>query len=103
MAAGSSAFAPRGSTSSSSTTSPPAGRTRRGASGSPVAARSSPTKLRSRSTGASPFPAAGGCRAQSRGAGPPVLGDLAPPVELLHVRVEPSGEDLLLEAYLREP
>ena len=37
------------------------------------------------------------------GAGPPVLGDLATPVELLHVRVEPSGEDLLLEAYLREP
>src|SRR5436190_8332044 len=37
------------------------------------------------------------------GAGPLVLGDLAAPVELLHVRVEPSGEDLLLEAYLREP
>ena len=37
------------------------------------------------------------------GAGPPVLSDLATPVELLHVRVEPSGEDLLLEAYLREP
>ena len=32
-----------------------------------------------------------------------VLGDLAAPVELLHVRVESSGEDLLLEAYLREP
>jgi diaminohydroxyphosphoribosylaminopyrimidine deaminase / 5-amino-6-(5-phosphoribosylamino)uracil reductase len=37
------------------------------------------------------------------GAGPPVLGDLAAPVELLHLRAEPSGEDLLLEAYLREP
>ena len=37
------------------------------------------------------------------GAGPPVLSDLATPVELLHVHVEPSGEDLLLEAYLREP
>ena len=37
------------------------------------------------------------------GAGPPVLGDLAAPVELLHLRAEPSGEDVLLEAYLREP
>jgi diaminohydroxyphosphoribosylaminopyrimidine deaminase/5-amino-6-(5-phosphoribosylamino)uracil reductase len=37
------------------------------------------------------------------GAGPSVLGDLAAPVELLHVRAQPSGEDLLLEAYLREP
>jgi diaminohydroxyphosphoribosylaminopyrimidine deaminase/5-amino-6-(5-phosphoribosylamino)uracil reductase len=37
------------------------------------------------------------------GAGPPVLGDLAAPLELLHLRAEPSGEDLLLEAYLREP
>jgi len=51
------------------TTLPPAGRTRRGASGSPAAARSSPTRLRSRSTGASPFPVAGGFRAKSRGAG----------------------------------
>jgi diaminohydroxyphosphoribosylaminopyrimidine deaminase / 5-amino-6-(5-phosphoribosylamino)uracil reductase len=37
------------------------------------------------------------------GQGPPVLGDLAAPLELLHFRAEPSGEDLLLEAYLREP
>jgi diaminohydroxyphosphoribosylaminopyrimidine deaminase/5-amino-6-(5-phosphoribosylamino)uracil reductase len=37
------------------------------------------------------------------GAGPLALGDLPAPVELLHVRAEPSGEDLLLEAYLREP
>ena len=31
------------------------------------------------------------------------LGDLAAPHELLHLRSEPSGEDVLLEAYLREP
>ena len=37
------------------------------------------------------------------GAGPPMLGDLATPHELLHRRAEPSGDDLLLEAYLREP
>ena len=37
------------------------------------------------------------------GAGPRLLGDLATPHELLHLRAEPSGEDLLLEAYLREP
>jgi diaminohydroxyphosphoribosylaminopyrimidine deaminase/5-amino-6-(5-phosphoribosylamino)uracil reductase len=37
------------------------------------------------------------------GSGPRALGDLAEPLELLHVRTEPSGEDLLLEAYLREP
>jgi diaminohydroxyphosphoribosylaminopyrimidine deaminase / 5-amino-6-(5-phosphoribosylamino)uracil reductase len=37
------------------------------------------------------------------GAGPHVLGELAGPLELLHVRAEPSGEDILLEAYLREP
>jgi diaminohydroxyphosphoribosylaminopyrimidine deaminase / 5-amino-6-(5-phosphoribosylamino)uracil reductase len=37
------------------------------------------------------------------GEGPPVLGDLPAPLELFHVRAEPSGEDLLLEAYLREP
>ena len=37
------------------------------------------------------------------GEGPRVLGDLATPLELLHLRAEPSGEDVLLEAYLREP
>ena len=37
------------------------------------------------------------------GAGPPVLGDLAAPVELLHCHAEPVGKDLLVEAYLREP
>jgi diaminohydroxyphosphoribosylaminopyrimidine deaminase/5-amino-6-(5-phosphoribosylamino)uracil reductase len=37
------------------------------------------------------------------GDGPRVLGGLAAPQELLHLRVEPSGEDVLLEAYLREP
>jgi diaminohydroxyphosphoribosylaminopyrimidine deaminase/5-amino-6-(5-phosphoribosylamino)uracil reductase len=37
------------------------------------------------------------------GDGPRVLGDLAAPRELLHLRAEPSGEDVLLEAYLREP
>ena len=37
------------------------------------------------------------------GSGPHVIGDLAAPLELLHLRTEPSGEDLLLEAYLREP
>ena len=37
------------------------------------------------------------------GDGPPVLGDLETPLELLHLRTEPSGEDVLLEAYLREP
>jgi diaminohydroxyphosphoribosylaminopyrimidine deaminase / 5-amino-6-(5-phosphoribosylamino)uracil reductase len=37
------------------------------------------------------------------GNGPHVLGDLDPPLELLHVRSEPSGDDVLLEAYLREP
>jgi diaminohydroxyphosphoribosylaminopyrimidine deaminase / 5-amino-6-(5-phosphoribosylamino)uracil reductase len=37
------------------------------------------------------------------GEGPRALGDLAEPLELLHVRAEPSGEDLLLEAYLHEP
>lgn len=31
------------------------------------------------------------------------LGDLPVPLELLHQRAEPSGEDVLLEAYLREP
>ena len=37
------------------------------------------------------------------GGGPRVLGDLEAPLELLHLRTEPSGEDVLLEAYLREP
>lgn len=37
------------------------------------------------------------------GEGPHVLGDLAEPLELLHLHTEPSGEDILLEAYLREP
>jgi diaminohydroxyphosphoribosylaminopyrimidine deaminase/5-amino-6-(5-phosphoribosylamino)uracil reductase len=37
------------------------------------------------------------------GDGPRVLGDLEAPLELLHLRTEPSGEDMLLEAYLREP
>jgi diaminohydroxyphosphoribosylaminopyrimidine deaminase/5-amino-6-(5-phosphoribosylamino)uracil reductase len=37
------------------------------------------------------------------GEGPRVLGDLAAQHELLHLCVEPSGEDVLLEAYLREP
>ena len=37
------------------------------------------------------------------GDGPHVLGELAEPLELLHLRAEPSGEDVLLEAYLREP
>jgi len=37
------------------------------------------------------------------GAGSHVLGELASPLELLHLRAEPSGEDVLLEAYLREP
>jgi diaminohydroxyphosphoribosylaminopyrimidine deaminase / 5-amino-6-(5-phosphoribosylamino)uracil reductase len=37
------------------------------------------------------------------GEGPHVLGELAAPLELLHLRSEPSGEDILLEAYVREP
>ena len=37
------------------------------------------------------------------GEGPCVLGDLAQPLELLHLHAEPSGEDVLVEAYLREP
>ena len=37
------------------------------------------------------------------GNGPRVLGDLETPLELLHLRAEPSGEDVLLEAYLHEP
>jgi len=37
------------------------------------------------------------------GEGPHVLGALPAPLELLHLRVEPSGDDVLVEAYLREP
>jgi diaminohydroxyphosphoribosylaminopyrimidine deaminase / 5-amino-6-(5-phosphoribosylamino)uracil reductase len=37
------------------------------------------------------------------GEGPHVLGDLAPPLDLLHLRAEHVGEDVLLEAYLHEP
>jgi diaminohydroxyphosphoribosylaminopyrimidine deaminase/5-amino-6-(5-phosphoribosylamino)uracil reductase len=37
------------------------------------------------------------------GEGPRVLGDLAAPLELFHLRAEPSGDDVLLEAYLHEP
>jgi diaminohydroxyphosphoribosylaminopyrimidine deaminase / 5-amino-6-(5-phosphoribosylamino)uracil reductase len=37
------------------------------------------------------------------GTGPHVLGELEGPLELRHLRAEPSGEDVLLEAYLREP
>ena len=37
------------------------------------------------------------------GEGPRYLGDFSPPLELLHLRSEPSGEDVLVEAYLREP
>jgi diaminohydroxyphosphoribosylaminopyrimidine deaminase/5-amino-6-(5-phosphoribosylamino)uracil reductase len=37
------------------------------------------------------------------GDGPHVLGALPAPLELLHLRAEQSGEDVLVEAYLREP
>ena len=37
------------------------------------------------------------------GAGPCFLGDLAEPRELLHATTRAVGEDLLVEAYLREP
>jgi diaminohydroxyphosphoribosylaminopyrimidine deaminase / 5-amino-6-(5-phosphoribosylamino)uracil reductase len=37
------------------------------------------------------------------GDGPHVLGELDAPSELLHLRTEPVGEDVLLEAYLHEP
>jgi diaminohydroxyphosphoribosylaminopyrimidine deaminase/5-amino-6-(5-phosphoribosylamino)uracil reductase len=37
------------------------------------------------------------------GEGPHVLGELAEPLVLLHLEAERSGEDVLLEAYLREP
>ena len=37
------------------------------------------------------------------GRGPRVLGDLSRPLELRHIRSEPCGEDVLVEAYLHEP
>jgi diaminohydroxyphosphoribosylaminopyrimidine deaminase/5-amino-6-(5-phosphoribosylamino)uracil reductase len=37
------------------------------------------------------------------GAGPHAFGELVPPFDLLRLRAEPSGEDVLLEAYLHEP
>jgi diaminohydroxyphosphoribosylaminopyrimidine deaminase/5-amino-6-(5-phosphoribosylamino)uracil reductase len=37
------------------------------------------------------------------GAGPHFLGEVASPLELLHLGATASGEDVLLEAYLREP
>ena len=37
------------------------------------------------------------------GEGPHAFGRLAGPLDLLHLRTESSGEDVLLEAYLREP
>jgi diaminohydroxyphosphoribosylaminopyrimidine deaminase/5-amino-6-(5-phosphoribosylamino)uracil reductase len=37
------------------------------------------------------------------GEGPHAFGELEAPLELLHLRTEPSGEDVLVEAYLHEP
>jgi diaminohydroxyphosphoribosylaminopyrimidine deaminase / 5-amino-6-(5-phosphoribosylamino)uracil reductase len=37
------------------------------------------------------------------GEGPHVIRELTRPLELLHLRAEPCGEDVLVEAYLREP
>ncbi len=37
------------------------------------------------------------------GAGPHAFGELDGPLELVHLHAEPSGEDVLLEAYLHEP
>jgi diaminohydroxyphosphoribosylaminopyrimidine deaminase/5-amino-6-(5-phosphoribosylamino)uracil reductase len=37
------------------------------------------------------------------GEGPLVLGELTRPLDLLHLHAEPSGEDVLVEAYLHEP
>jgi diaminohydroxyphosphoribosylaminopyrimidine deaminase/5-amino-6-(5-phosphoribosylamino)uracil reductase len=37
------------------------------------------------------------------GGGPRVFGDFDAPLELLHLHAEPSGDDVLLEAYLHEP
>jgi diaminohydroxyphosphoribosylaminopyrimidine deaminase / 5-amino-6-(5-phosphoribosylamino)uracil reductase len=37
------------------------------------------------------------------GGGQHAFGELAEPLELLHLRAEPSGEDVLVEGYLHEP
>jgi diaminohydroxyphosphoribosylaminopyrimidine deaminase/5-amino-6-(5-phosphoribosylamino)uracil reductase len=37
------------------------------------------------------------------GSGPRFLGDLPAPLRLLHLSAEPVGDDVLVEAYLREP
>jgi diaminohydroxyphosphoribosylaminopyrimidine deaminase/5-amino-6-(5-phosphoribosylamino)uracil reductase len=37
------------------------------------------------------------------GEGPRVFGELLEPLELLHLEAKPSGEDVLIEAYLHEP
>ena len=37
------------------------------------------------------------------GDGPRLAGELAAPLDLLHLRSEPSGDDVLVQAYLREP
>jgi diaminohydroxyphosphoribosylaminopyrimidine deaminase/5-amino-6-(5-phosphoribosylamino)uracil reductase len=37
------------------------------------------------------------------GAGPRAFGELELPVDLLHLSVEPSGEDVFVEAYVHEP
>ncbi len=37
------------------------------------------------------------------GEGPRFVGELTRPLDLLYLRSEPSGEDVLVEAYLREP
>ncbi len=37
------------------------------------------------------------------GEGPRFVGELTRPLDLLHLRSEPSGEDVFVEAYLREP
>jgi riboflavin biosynthesis pyrimidine reductase len=37
------------------------------------------------------------------GSGPRFVGGLPEPLGLLHMTAEPSGEDVLVTAYLREP
>ena len=37
------------------------------------------------------------------GSGPPFVGELAEPRSLLHPSARPFGDDVLIEAYLREP
>ena len=37
------------------------------------------------------------------GEGPRYFGDLSQSLGLLHLGLEPCGEDVLIEAYLREP